>query len=305
MAGRAPHPHPIMEPRPRFNLDQAVAAWRAELARHPGPAPADLRELEAHLREGFAELQKKDLSDEEAFLIARHRVGPSPAVAGEFAKRAPRPLWRSRGFWVTFLVVMGVFGGYALSLTPLYQATSTLDVIKTTSEVMDPTEFFNDYSLLEAPEIAQQVAAQMTPEQRRVFLAPFRDIDPSDTKANLVNRLIMQRHLRPSFETPIDSAEQFKINVSVWHPDQQIAAVVADDFDKAFVETQPTSNLAGQKPYQLVQSANGHAIQILSHTPQIMFWGFFSGLTAAFLATLLARLPSFLRRLPPPLEPVG
>ncbi len=105
MAGRAPHPHPIMEPPPRFDLDQAVAAWRAELARHPGPAPADLRELEAHLRDGFAELKKKDLSDEEAFLVARHRIGPSAPVADEFTKIATKRSWAPRVFWLVF----GVF----------------------------------------------------------------------------------------------------------------------------------------------------------------------------------------------------
>jgi len=105
MARRTPHSHPIMEPQTRFNLDQAIAAWRAELASHPGPAPEDLRTLEAHLRDGFAALRGGQLTDEEAFLVARHRVGPAEHVADEFAKAAPKLVWAPRVFWLAFSVL--------------------------------------------------------------------------------------------------------------------------------------------------------------------------------------------------------
>jgi hypothetical protein len=91
-----------METPPGFNLDHAVATWRAELARLPGLTPADLRELEAHLRDGFAELQRQHLRDDEAFLLACHRVGPSKPVAAEFAKAAPERVWAPRVFWMAF-----------------------------------------------------------------------------------------------------------------------------------------------------------------------------------------------------------
>jgi hypothetical protein len=88
-----------MEPPTHFDLEQAIAAWRQELASHPGPAPDDVRALEAHLRDGFAELKGNRLSDEEAFLVARHRVGPPRAVAGEFAKEASKHGWKQWAFW--------------------------------------------------------------------------------------------------------------------------------------------------------------------------------------------------------------
>jgi len=91
-----------METPPGFNLEQAIAQWRAELARQPGLTPADLRELEAHLRDGFAELQRQRLNDDEAFLLARHRVGPPLPVAAEFAKAAPARVWAPRVFWMAF-----------------------------------------------------------------------------------------------------------------------------------------------------------------------------------------------------------
>ena len=90
---------------PSFNLDHAVATWREELARQPGLTPADLRELEAHLRDGFAELRKNPIREEEAFLLARLRVGPPKPVAFEFAKAAPQRVWAPKIFWLAF----GVF----------------------------------------------------------------------------------------------------------------------------------------------------------------------------------------------------
>ncbi len=95
-----------MEIHSPFDLESAIATWRAELARHPGPAPADLRELETHLREAFAKLQGHQLSDEEAFLIACRRFGPAEPVAAEFAKGAPQNIWRSRIFWLSFGLLM-------------------------------------------------------------------------------------------------------------------------------------------------------------------------------------------------------
>ncbi|HTB62426.1 MAG TPA: permease prefix domain 1-containing protein [Opitutales bacterium] len=94
-----------MEPQTRFNLDDSVAAWREELAQHPGLNAVDARELETHLRDGFAELKRNQLTDEEAFLIARRRVGSPVAVADEFAKTSPARLWSSRVFWMVFGVL--------------------------------------------------------------------------------------------------------------------------------------------------------------------------------------------------------
>jgi hypothetical protein len=87
---------------PSFDLEKAVAAWRDELARQPGFTPTDLRELEAHLRDGFAELRKNPIREEEAFLLARLRVGPLQPVATEFAKVSPHRLWAPRLFWLAF-----------------------------------------------------------------------------------------------------------------------------------------------------------------------------------------------------------
>ncbi|MGA2051950.1 MAG: permease prefix domain 1-containing protein [Opitutales bacterium] len=88
-----------METPTRFDLDLAVAAWRRQLTAQPDLAPADVAELETHLREAFAELRRGGLAEAEAFLVARHRVGPPAQIADEFAKAAPARYWRRCLFW--------------------------------------------------------------------------------------------------------------------------------------------------------------------------------------------------------------
>jgi uncharacterized protein involved in exopolysaccharide biosynthesis len=235
-----------MEPDPRFDLDQAVAAWREELARHPGLAAADVRELEAHLRDGFAELKKKDLSDEEAFLVARHRIGLPAPVAAEFAKRKVPRLWRSKLFWVTFLVVFGAFVGLGINQTPLYEAVASLRVNKVnvspmqtvrepTTDILTPDEFNTDILLLGSDEVAQRVAEEMTAEQRQAFLAPFANTNPVDPNEKLMYRLWRQRRVQPGRLAYI-------IQVVVEHPNPQIAAIVADDFARASIEVNDQRN---------------------------------------------------------------
>ena len=241
MAGRAPNPHPIMEPDPRFDLDQAVAAWREELARHPGLAAADVRELEAHLRDGFAELKKKDLSDEEAFLVARHRIGLPAPVAAEFAKRKVPRLWRSKLFWVTFLVVFGAFVGLGINQGPMFEATASLRLLPGENknlageDILTPDEFNTDILLLGSDEVAQRVAEEMTAEQRQAFLAPFANTNPVDPNEKLMYRLWRQRRVQPGRLAYI-------IQVGVEHPNPQIAAIVADDFARASIEVNDQRN---------------------------------------------------------------
>jgi hypothetical protein len=94
MADRPQYSLPTMETQTAFDLNQALAAWRQELAAQPGVAPADAQELEAHLRESCASLQKSGLSEVEAFLIARRRVGQPAQIAEEFIKAEPSRYWR-------------------------------------------------------------------------------------------------------------------------------------------------------------------------------------------------------------------
>jgi len=236
-----------MEPHSRFDLDAAIATWRADLARHPGPAPADLRELEAHLREAFAELTKAGLRDDEAFLIARRRIGAPAPVAAEFAKTTLPPMWRSRLFWATFLAVFGAFVAYLSQATPIYLATASLRInppevtpMRTgpasTTNALTP-EMVNTYiQSMESRQVAELTEVFMSPNEVQAFLAPYIRDRSSPTKPGLVNLLMASRLIQPG-------RSAYTLTVSVEHPDPQIAATVADRLATAGIDFQNRQNV--------------------------------------------------------------
>jgi hypothetical protein len=85
-----------------FNLNQALAAWRRQMAAG-GIASADvLDELESHLRDDVDAQVRAGADAEKAFDAAVQRIGPAAALKKEFAKSAwPQGAWQ-RHFWRTF-----------------------------------------------------------------------------------------------------------------------------------------------------------------------------------------------------------
>ena len=95
-----------MENKTSFDLEAAVAKWRDDLAAQETIGAEQLRELESHLREAVAGFREKGLTEEEAFLLARRRIGPGEKVAEEYHQEDPNALIRTRVFWM----LMGVAG---------------------------------------------------------------------------------------------------------------------------------------------------------------------------------------------------
>ena len=89
-----------MEHQARYNLDAALEAWRAELAAQPNLTAEVRRELETHLHDALAGFRQRGLSDEEAFWLARRRVGQPAQLGEEFFKANPLAVWRERLFWM-------------------------------------------------------------------------------------------------------------------------------------------------------------------------------------------------------------
>jgi len=87
-----------METQNRFDLKRACLRWRQDLVQQ-GITPAEANELESHLHDAMADLQPRGLSEEEAFWIARRRLGPEFDLADQFAKVDPVRVWRDRFFW--------------------------------------------------------------------------------------------------------------------------------------------------------------------------------------------------------------
>ncbi len=83
-----------------FDLNGAIGDWRRRLEAQPDIQPADLAELEDHLRESVEDLRSSGLSEEEAFLVAARRLGDPEALGGEFATADPGLRRRLRLRWI-------------------------------------------------------------------------------------------------------------------------------------------------------------------------------------------------------------
>ena len=82
------------------DVEERIEQWRANLTRSEAVTDADAVELESHLREEIKHLEGSGLSDEEAFLVGRHRLGDVAALEEEFAKvNGPRRL-TNRLWWM-------------------------------------------------------------------------------------------------------------------------------------------------------------------------------------------------------------
>jgi hypothetical protein len=114
----------IMETQTRFNLAAAVESWRRELAAQPGIMPDDGRELEAHLLDSIAQLRKVGLGEEEAFWLARRRIGMPKEICEEFGKENPAAVWRDRLLWIAVALL-----GLQLWEAACFSLTSPLVII--------------------------------------------------------------------------------------------------------------------------------------------------------------------------------
>lgn len=82
------------------DIEARIEQWRAGLAGSEVLHNSDVAELENHLREEMERLKASGLSDNEAFLVARSRLGDITALEAEFAKvNTPRCL-RNRLCWM-------------------------------------------------------------------------------------------------------------------------------------------------------------------------------------------------------------
>jgi hypothetical protein len=75
------------------NLQEQIGQWRDYLQRR-AISSVDVNELEDHLRDQVADLERAGLSDDEAFLVAVKRMGGLNEVSREFAREHSERLWR-------------------------------------------------------------------------------------------------------------------------------------------------------------------------------------------------------------------
>ena len=102
-----------MENPNSFDLNVAIGEWHESLARLPGFKSHNLRELEVHLRDSVAALQAHNLTPEESFMVACHRLGTPDVLAVEFSKVNRNAVWLERAMWMLagtqfFVLVTGL-----------------------------------------------------------------------------------------------------------------------------------------------------------------------------------------------------
>lgn len=91
-----------------FDLNEQINKWRSNLTQSQTLGSSDIDELESHLREEIENLTALKLSDEEAFLIATHRLGSTDSLAEEYEKINRGVKFRHRLFWIA-TGVLGYF----------------------------------------------------------------------------------------------------------------------------------------------------------------------------------------------------
>ena len=89
-----------METQTRFNLNAAIQNWQQELVAQSNLTAEMRRELETHVRDTVAELQRRGLNDEESFWLACRRVGQPNELGEEFGKADPAKACREGVLWI-------------------------------------------------------------------------------------------------------------------------------------------------------------------------------------------------------------
>lgn len=103
-----------------FNLDQAIADWRRQMAAVGLNSAAVLDELESHLRDEIEVQIRSGLEEERAFELACRRLGPPGKLSTEFA-RSGRPETAPRRI---FLWCFYFFGALVALLADLWTLLS-------------------------------------------------------------------------------------------------------------------------------------------------------------------------------------
>lgn len=87
-----------------------IEQWRAGLVGSESLRQSDANELQTHLREEMERLKTAGLRDDEAFLVARHRLGGADVLKERLATADPRHRVSNRLYWM----VLGILTYYVL-----------------------------------------------------------------------------------------------------------------------------------------------------------------------------------------------
>ena len=114
---RPPNPYSAMGNRTMFQLEQRLQEWTERFGSTAVMRDCDIEELAQHVRDSIAALKAKGLDDEEAFLVATHRVGAAGALEEEFAKVNGGQIWGYHVFWMIAGALLYVVCSFLIATT--------------------------------------------------------------------------------------------------------------------------------------------------------------------------------------------
>lgn len=116
-----------------FDLEGQICIWKAHLNAASAISNNDIEDLESHLRESFAELSGREISEEEAFLVAIRRLGGLEVIEREFAKPSPEEFWlhhftpiktpvtqKMKRKELFVIIALALFGGWLSKIPALF-----------------------------------------------------------------------------------------------------------------------------------------------------------------------------------------
>ncbi|MEM8861968.1 MAG: permease prefix domain 1-containing protein [Chloroflexota bacterium] len=83
-----------------FELNQEIEKWKDHLLHTKSLKEDDVQEIKSHLIDSVDALTQSGLSEEEAFFVAKHRVGDVDALNSEYAKVNKGHVWLRRFIWL-------------------------------------------------------------------------------------------------------------------------------------------------------------------------------------------------------------
>ena len=96
MGERPQHTRRAVGDKTVSDIDEMIAEWCSRMRSDASLTRQELDELEDHFRAVCGSVLELGLSTDEAFLVAKHRLGRGETLSEEFAKISPLRRWRRR-----------------------------------------------------------------------------------------------------------------------------------------------------------------------------------------------------------------
>ncbi|MBN1404844.1 MAG: polysaccharide biosynthesis tyrosine autokinase [Opitutales bacterium] len=159
-------------------------------------------------------------------------------------------MFRERIWWlfIALFVSIVAMGFYSMNATPIYKATSSLQILRqqnrtvefnevSDSNVRNDADFNTEISIIEGVTIAQNVDRRLKDAERRELLAPYASQKSFDGMVvNPVQVLIENRNVFPKRMT-------LMVYIEYSHPNRDLAAKIANLFAEEYIGYKRSKNV--------------------------------------------------------------